>query len=273
MPLRHDALPVGPGSTIEFILLYGVLAAMALGVANFIASVVVTWVDRRVVALAPPTRRSATRADELVHRRYTIGFLPIEDEILAVAYLRGGAPKVAETLLAWAKREGWVLRAEDDRWVLKRLPKAAPAWAASLTRPLAVGTITGDVLERAADATARHLEPRLAIDLVRAGFLRSGAARGAGGLSLVAASAWVVVIGAMRVARAPELGEPTWLLAGEVATVALAAAGLAAMIGRRTDTADAWLAWLDTATTALQRDHALRRTLRPDEVALVTALS
>lgn len=273
MPLRHDALPVGPGSTIEFILLYGVLAIMALGVANFIASVVVTWVDRRAEALAPRTQRSATRSDDLEHRRFAIGFLPIEDEILGVAYLRGGAPRVAETLVAWATREGWVRRAEENRWVLKRLPKTAPAWAASLTRPLTVGTITDDSLARAAETVARQLEPRVASDLEHVGFLRSSAARVAGGVALVATSAWVVVLGAMRAARAPALGEPTWLLAGEVATVALASIGLVGMIGRRTSAADAWLAWLDTATTALRRDHASGRVLRPDEVALVTAVS
>lgn len=273
MPFRHDALPVGPGSTFEFILLYGVLAAMALAVANFIASIVVTWVDRRAAALAPPTKRSPSRSDDLDHRRYATGFLPIEDEILGVAYLRGGATKVAETLVAWATAEGFLMRAEENRWVLKRLPRTAPQWAADLTRPLAVGTITDDAITRAATAVTQKLEPRLALDLLAAGFLRSSAARGAGAITLVLTSAWVVVLGAMRAARAPTLGEPLWLLAGEVAAVALAATGLAAMIGRRTNAGDDYLAWLDRATTALRRDYAIGRARRAEDAALATATS
>lgn len=270
MPHRGDGLPVGPGSTFEFILLYGVLATMALAVAAFVATVVVGWFERSAVALAPKSRRAASRSDDLDHRRYAVGFLPIEEEILGLAYLRGGVPKVAETLRAWAIGEGWIVRAEEDRWILKRLPRAAAPWASTFSRPLATGTITDARLASAADAAARELEPTLLADLEGVGFLRSSAARAAGSITVLLLSSWVIVVGAMRVARAPALGEPTWLLAGEVATVALAALGLAGLVGRRTSAADRWLGWLDRATTALRRQPQQRRA---EDTALATAMS
>lgn len=273
MPSRHDELPVGPGSTIEFMLLYGVLAAMALAVACFVASVVIGWIDARARLLAPRPRRKTSRSDDLDHRRYAIGFLPIEEEILGVAWLRGGAPRVAETLRAWGEAEGWLVRAEARRWVLKRLPLGAPPWASRFTRPLATGTITDDALDRAAASTAAELVPTIELDLLSAGFVRSAAARTAGAVAIVVVSLWVVILGAIRVGMAPSLGEPTWILAGEVATVMLAAFALGALIPRRTDAADRWLAWLDKSTAALRRDHARGRARRAEDAALVVAAS
>ncbi|MFO0618696.1 MAG: hypothetical protein U0414_39250 [Polyangiaceae bacterium] len=274
MPPRHDALPVGPGSTFEFIVLYAVLAAMVLAVANFAAVIVLAWFERTARALGPTTRRGSSRSDDLDHRRYAIGFVPLEEEILGLAYLRGGAPKVAETIRATAIAAGWLVHAEGQRWILKRLPRGAPPWATTLTRPLSVGTITDAALEQAATATAKQLEPSLVADLESVGFLRSNAARGAGGLTIVALSAWVVVIGAVRTLDGRALGEPVWLLAGEVAAVALTMLGLAANIGRRTAAAEAWLAWLDKATAALRRRVARERAgrARADDAALAAAL-
>lgn len=252
-------------------LLYGVLATMALAVAYFVATLVVGAFERTAVALAPRSRRSS-RTDDLDHRRYAVGFLPLEEEILGLAYLRGGVPRVAATLRAWAEAEGWLVHAEKGRWVLRRLPRAAAPWATRFSRPLASGTITDGDIDRAANATARDLEPALLADLEAVGFLRSTGARAAGAITVIVVSAWVIVIGALRAGRAPELGEPAWLLAGEVMTVAVAVFALAASIGRRTTTADRWLVWIDRATAALRRTPRARLR-RAEDAALAVAAS
>jgi len=139
---------------------------------------VVSSLDRRAPrASSRPASKPAPR-----HQRYAIGVLPLADEVLGVAFIRGGIERVAATLIAEAS---FARMAHLERAPVRRRrprPRRRTSRARVAPRPRESRSLSEQGSYDVASGVAAKLAPAIEADLESAGLERSSSTRFAGAL-------------------------------------------------------------------------------------------
>jgi hypothetical protein len=216
---------------------------------------------------------SAGRREPRAHERLRIGFIPHGDELWTIAWVRGGAKEVANTLLAVAIASGHVIE-HADRTTGKLLHVVVPhspgdplyeGFLAGIRSDPANAYVAGLAVAADADATLR-------LDAERAGFKRTAAGFQAYQTAMLVGLAMCEIIGGARliVRSTMDAARPTqlihmMLLVGGLAALWIARESRSWNVGRK------YLAWLADATHSLRADVAEGRRSHPNEVGLAVA--
>lgn len=208
------------------------------------------------------------------HQRLTVGFMPMREEHLRIAYLKGGNDAVASALVASAVAHGWL---GIDLFGSIRVGSPAQGALAeehALWRRIKSNASSVASVMEAARKVARSLESSYADDLLGAGFLRTQATRRAGRWTVLLIGAAILGIGAIRALRGVELGRSIQFLMIEMAGVGIGLVViLASRVERISAAGKAYLEWIDAATTTLRADVRAGRDQDPVDVLLAASLA
>lgn len=258
-----DVFPLDVASGPEFIVIFSVLAVVALALAKALQ---LAFVRSRDAAA------DAERGDDRAPARLPLreGVLPHASQHLSLAFLRGGRDAAADTLVAHALARGW-LDTRPDEVRAARPPGDAPAEERELAAELGTGSRTPDKVLRAARAVIERRAERLEEELIEDGLLRPASTAALGRAVAVAAVAPLLLLGGLRLWAGVAAGRPVGFLALEMIAVLVALVWVSA-VHRRTGRGDALLSWLDDASAALVVDVQNGRRRELSDVGFVSAI-
>jgi hypothetical protein len=243
-------LPPGP----EFLWLWIPLAGTLVGLSVIAAIVAGNWLDGPVLRASSLSTSTATPSRSSI---FIVGRMPLPQDLLLLAWLRGGTIAVGETLFARAMIAG-TLKAEGTRFSI--LPDVTPKHPgdALFARMLgSLGPVTLQTVRQAMRAAAWHLEPELRQRASEAGLVRPLerkallAAIGIGGAAVAVVVAVVRIV--IRQQLAPQAVFPANLVIAMGFTVLIALL-LTAFFTRLHSQVRAYLRWLDDVTTSMKAD-------------------
>ena len=216
-----------------------------------------------------------TPADrQWAHQPLTIGFMPMREEHLRIAYLKGGINAVADALVASAVAHGWLVIDVFGSLRIGSPQHGALAEEQALFRRIKVNASSVASVMEAARKVARSMESSYEDDLLRAGFLRTQATRTAGRWTVLLIGAAILGIGAIRALRGVELGRSIGFLMIEMTGVCLGLVViLAARVERITTAGKAYRQWINAATTTLRADVRAGRDQEPVDMLLAASLA
>jgi uncharacterized protein (TIGR04222 family) len=274
-----DFFPFNVDSGPKFLAIYLGIAIVGLWLAKAAqARVVRRREEATKAALAVKEQPAGYRISAAIpwaHRPLTVGFMPMREEHLCIAYLKGGTAGVASALVASAVAHGWLVTDPDGSFRIGSPERGALADEQALFKRL--NTVNPDaasassVLE-AAHKVARRSESSYEDNLLRAGLLRTQATRTAGRWTVLLIGAAILGIGAVRALRGVELGRSIGYLIIEMIGVC-GALFLVSRVDRITTAGKAYLEWIDAATTTLRADVRAGRDQVPADVLLAASLA
>jgi uncharacterized protein (TIGR04222 family) len=238
----------------------------------------------QVVARREKAARAASAANEQpagyripaerwwTHWPLTIGSMPMREEHLRIAYLKGGLGGVASALVASAVANGWLAPDPSGAFGVGTPPAEVLAEEQALFREVDKRTATITNVMAAARKVAGRWATPYEDDLLRAGHLRSDATRAAGRWAVIWIGVAILAIGAARAARGIELQRPIALLVVMMIGVVIAIFVIA-RVERISTAGKEYLAWLDATTTTLRADVQAGRDRVPTDILLAASLA
>jgi uncharacterized protein (TIGR04222 family) len=276
--LTFDFFPFNIDSGPRFLVIYAGIAIIGILLAKAVQARAIRRSEEATkAAMAVKEQPAGYRVPAgapWAHQLLTIGFMPMREEHLRIAYLKGGNNAVAGALVASAVAHGWLVTNPHGSFGVGSPGRGVLAEEQALSRELLAGWEPVSRVMEAAHKIAGRWESSYEDDLVRAGLLRTQATRTAGRWAALLIGAAILAIGAIRALRGGELGRPVGLLIFEMVCICIALVViLFARVERITTTGKAYLEWIDAATTTLRADVQAGRDQVPADVLLAASLA
>lgn len=273
-----DFFPFNVDSGPAFLGIYAAIAIVGLLLAKAAQARAIRRSEEAMKAALAVKEQPAgyrTPADrQWAHQPLTIGFMPLREEHLRIAYLKGGINGVADALVASAVAHGWLVIDVFGSLRIGSPQHGALAEEQALWRRIKVNASSVASVMEAARKVARSMESSYEDDLLRAGLLRTQATRTAGRWTVLLIGAAILGIGAIRALRGVELGRSIGFLMIEMTGVCLGLVViLAAQVERITTAGKAYRQWIEAATTTLRADVRAGRDQEPVDMLLAASLA
>lgn len=210
-------------------------------------------------------------------RPLTKGWIPLQDEYFAIAYLRGSKDALMDQLVTAAMNER-LLHATPPQFDFFTV-NADASPSSLIVRDLHTafarsgGQLTPTQVRFVARTVATAHEARLRAELMQAGLLRSQGKKQLWWVWLLTAGAVVFGVGLVRVLLLASQGRPYTELLTAMVVALLATAVLTPWGAGSSVLAKEYLKWLDAVTHSLRADVRRGRRFGPSDVGLAVAVA